>query len=300
MTDEHSNTSNQSKPESLLRRHTDPAWLQDHFLGTGHDEKTRSATFTFVKRRGRHYAVTCRHIKDAVTDPKMVPGARNPTVALHLDRAVLNLSYFTARGLALGVRTPHAEDKKEEIDVAIAPLDGSYWQLLSGKKNKIAIDLDDWREPDWPTVKWCLAAGYPDEHKKAVIEEGTDKVANQLVTVVAEVSSRLGRAERLIALSSTLAEPHGYYFSGMSGGPLYAIEGPQERTAEDDELLPVGLIFEGFPSSGKPAATGGRDVTSAFLTDNDLFFRALTLTPEFFDEWLLKAGLFPPVAAPAL
>lgn len=109
------------------------------------------------------------------------------------------------------------------------------------------------------------------------------------MVVVAEVASQLGRTEHSITLSSTLDKPHGYYFSGMSGGPVYAVEGPQQRTVEDGDLLPVGLIFEGFPSSGRPESQGTRDAASAFLTDNDLFFRALTLTPEYFDEWLAKA-----------
>lgn len=174
MSDEQPDPSRESKPDNLLRRQTDPAWLQDHFLGTGHDETTRSAIFTFVKRRGRHYAVTCRHIMKAVGDPCMVTNARNPTLAIQIDRAVLNLSYFTAEGLALGIKTPQVESKREEIDVAIAPLEGSYWPLFLEKKNKAAIDLDVWREPDWSSVKWCLAAGYPDEHKKAVVHDGTD------------------------------------------------------------------------------------------------------------------------------
>ncbi|MEK8093039.1 hypothetical protein WOC76_10965 [Methylocystis sp. IM3] len=285
------NSMDEQRPESLPRRQTDPAWLQDHFLETGHDETTRSATFTFIKRRNRHYAVTCRHVMEAISDPKMVPGARFPTIAIHIDRAVLNLSYFTAKGLSLGVGAPHAETKREEIDVAIAPIDGSYWGLLTSKKNKMAIDLDNWREPKWDAVKYCLAAGYPDEKKTKVTTGGAEKVSSQLFVVVAEVSSRLARSERQITLSSLLDKAHGYYFSGMSGGPVYAVEGHAERQVEDEELFPVGIIFEGHPSSGRADMEGSKDGASVFLTERDLFFRALTLTPELFDEWLQKAGV---------
>ncbi len=112
------------KPESLPRRQTDPAWLQDHFLHTGHDEKTRNATVTFVKRHGRHYAVTCRHVADALSDSRTVPGARFPTIALHVNRTVLNLSGFTAQGHVQALQSPKAETKQEEVDICIAPLDG--------------------------------------------------------------------------------------------------------------------------------------------------------------------------------
>lgn len=274
------------EPESLPRRQTDPAWLQDHFLGKGHDEKTRNATATFVKRHGRLYAVTCRHVVDALKDSKVVSGARHPTIALYVGKSILNLSSFTAQGMVLGVESPKAETKYEEIDVAIAPLDGHYWQLFARNKRKMPIDLDAWQEPDWSKVTCCLVAGYPDEHKQRVSADAGEAVASQLVTAVAKVSSRLGRSERLIALSSVLDRPHGFFFSGMSGGPVYAIEGCETREFEDGELFPVGIIFEGFPGSGRADAQTSTSAMSAFMTDQDLFFRALTLTPEIFDQWL--------------
>jgi len=279
----------ESKPESLPRRHTDPAWLQDHFLGTGHDEKTRNATFTFIKRSGRHYAVTCRHVVDSLANTAVLPSVKNPTIALHVGRAILNLSYFTAQGLVLGVHSPKAESKRDEVDVAIAALDGGYWHMLTKDKNKVAIDLDTWREPDWNAVKYCLAVGYPDEHKDRVDADAGPSVASNFAVVCAEATSKLGRNERLIVLSSYLEKPHGYYFSGMSGGPIYAIEGPEQREVEDEELFPVGIVFEGFPGSGRTDVHGNSDAMATFLTDRDLFFRALTLTPEIFDEWLRKA-----------
>lgn len=240
-----------------------------------------------LRRAGQRRPTPLPGTRPALSDTTVVPAATNPTIALQIDRTILNLSYFTAEGLALGISTPNAETKSEEIDVAIAPLDGSYWGLLTNHKNKLAIDLDAWREPSWTSVKYCLAAGYPDEHKQKTGE----KIANQFVVVVAEIASRLARTERLIALSSTLDQPHGYYFSGMSGGPVYAAEGHEQREVQDEELFPIGIIFEGFPSSGRADMQGSRDFASAFLTDRDLFFRALMLTPENFDEWLQKAGI---------
>ena len=100
------------------------------------------------------------------------------------------------------------------------------------------------------------------------------------------MASTPGSANRTITLNSALNDPHSWYFSGLSGGPLYFVEGLEERQAEDDELFPVGIVFEGYPSSGRTEAVEARDASAAFLTDKDLFIRALALSPPIFDEWL--------------
>lgn len=68
--------------ESLPRRNSDPVWLQDYFVHTGHGANTRSGTVTFVKRKGIPYACTCRHIMESIKDSKVVPNAKFPTLAL--------------------------------------------------------------------------------------------------------------------------------------------------------------------------------------------------------------------------
>lgn len=277
--------------ESLPRRNTAPIWLQDFYLKTGHDENTRSGTATFVMRKGIPYVCTCRHIMDAVKDPKMVPNSKFPVLALTVETNHLNLGRITANGVELSMRAPRAASKQEEIDIAIAQLPANYWDILNTRKNKLAIDLDAWKEPNWANVRYGLAHGYPDEHKKKKSENDVDYVANQLITVVAEVGSKLARETRTITLNSELRDAHSWYFSGLSGGPLYVAEGMQERKVEEHELFPVGIVFEGFPSSGRDDVAASRDAASAFLSDKDLFVRALTLTPEIFDEWVRECQL---------
>jgi len=276
--------------ESLPRRNTDPVWLQDYYVHTGHDANTRSGTATFVKRKGTHYVCTCRHIMESIKDSKVVPNAKFPTLALAIDKKFINLARMTENGPELIMRGPGTYTEHAETDIAIAPLDVGTWHLLATRKNKRAIDLDGWREPDWSKVRCGLACGYPDEHKKAVSVNGVDQVANQLINVVAELASTSGSANRTITLNSTVADPHSWYFSGLSGGPLYVVEGLEERQAEDDELAHVGIVFEGYPSSGRAEAIDARDAAAAFLTDKDLFIRALALTPSMFDEWVRDCG----------
>jgi hypothetical protein len=280
-----------SAVESLPRRNTDPVWLQDYYVHTGHDAKTRSGTATFVKRKGAHYVCTCRHIMESIKDPKVVPNAKFPVLALAIDKAFINLARMTANGPELTMQAPAPETEHAKTDIAIAPLNAGTWELLATRKNKIAIDLDRWREPDWSKVRFGVACGYPDEHKKAVSKNGVDQVANQLINVVAEVASTPGKANRTVTLNSALADPHSWYFSGLSGGPLYFVEGHEERQAEDDDLYPVGIVFEGYPSSGRSEAIESRDAAAAFLTDKDLFIRALALSPAVFDDWVRDCGL---------
>jgi hypothetical protein len=222
--------------------------------------------------------------------PRWCPNAKFPTLALAIDNAFINLSRMTAKGPELIMRAPGPDTENDKTDIAVAPLDPASWHRLVTRKNKSAIDLDRWKEPDWSKIRFGLANGYPDQHKKNVSANSIDQVANQLITVVAEVASTPSRAQRTVTLNSALDKPHTWYFSGLSGGPLYFVEGLEEREAEDDELFPVGIVFEGYPSSGRVEASESRDAAASFLTGKDLFIRALALTPKIFDQWVCDSG----------
>lgn len=272
MTDKRSDTL-KAEMSRLCRRYTDPLFLQDHFLGSGHDHGTHNGTSTFVKYRGHHYVCTCRHVADSLGDKAIVgTETKHPTAALMVGRVVINLSFFTEDGLQSALRAPSV-DNEYKIDVCIAVIE-SHWKFLQERKEKVAIDLDQWIEPPWQEIGMCAAAGYADEHKTT---QG-DHVSTPMPLVTAELQSRLSADAREFTLNSTLKEPHGIYFSGMSGGPILGMYGEGAYT-------PIGLIFEGYPSS-KDAPQ------SIFAGPNDLFVRGLLLTPERFGEWLraLSAG----------
>jgi hypothetical protein len=229
-----------------------------------------------------------------------VPNARHPTIAVGLGRGFINLSRMTqARVLEQYMRVLGPGTEHEKTDIALCRLDPGTWQLIVPQKNKESIDLDAWKEPDWSNVRWGLAAGYPNEHKKDIRHQGQERVANQLIVVVAERAAALHSGQRTVTRNSVLADPHSWYFSGLSGGPLYVVKGFKEGNREDDELFPVGIVFEGFPSIGREDALANRDVAAAFLSDKDLFIRAHALTPEIFDEWVRDCGSRTPSSAPA-
>jgi hypothetical protein len=194
---------------------------------------------------------------------------------LMVDRAILNFSFLGETGLKITLRAPDPVDGAAEADVAIAPVPDQYWSMLTSRKGKAAIDLDNWREPLW-SATLGYAAGYMDEHKSLTELGGAEKVASPMLSATAEVANTIGPDRDFIVLQSRLAAAPALFFSGISGGPLYLI-------SSQGELMPAGIIFEGYPSTKTEAEARSAD---SFLDERDIFFRALTLTPERFAEWL--------------
>ena len=212
-------------------------------------------------------------------------------MALQIDGTVLNLPYFVPKGIKPSAQASVLELGPPEFDIALAYIDHSRWQLLSSKKNKVAIDLDSWRGPNWKDVTYCLAVGYQNEGKKIISSDGVKMVATPFLNVVAESSSIVSSETTVFAMSSELSSSNRYWLSGMSGGTVYAVEGSDQREVQDDELFPVGIVFEGFPSKEQAIDQYNEEATGAFLTQRDIFIRGVILTPDTFDDWLKKSGI---------
>lgn len=127
-------------------------------MHTGHDANTRSGTATFAKQNGIFYVCTCRHILESIRNPKMVPGAKFPTLALTIDNMHVNLSFMTANGPELLMRAPGVGP---DPDIAMMPLDQGTWNVLTTRKSKTAIDLGNWRESDWSKVRFGTCQRLP-------------------------------------------------------------------------------------------------------------------------------------------
>ena len=279
---------NETKFPELARRQTDPLWIQEHFLATGHHANTPNASATFVSRRERRYMVTCGHVL-RVVEERRSEGEDNLTMALDVGRIVLNMSSIGPHGVQLSVRTPKVDWPSGGVDVALAPLHPGDWEILERTKNKTTVDLDAWREPSWSAVRHCVAVGYENEGKETTRSEGVEKVATRMLEAVAELGSIPDPDAREFTLVSRLDQPHGYRFSGMSGGAVYAIE----RDGEEVELVPIGIVCEGYPSTSRLNDEQGGESKGSFLCERDIFIRALKLTPDIFDGWVERCGFFP-------
>lgn len=187
-----------------------------------------------------------------------------------VDKTMLSLSFWTADGIQPALRSPAPDAGSHHVDVSIADI-CNYWPFILEKKHKAAIDLDNWVTPAWVDDGLHYAAGYLDEHKT---DDGK-MLKSPMALVAANLSSSVTDQSREFTLFSSLAEPHGYYLSGISGGPIV--------TLQDDKIIPVGLVFEGEPAS--------RAASAGYAGPNDIMVRGIILTPDRFADWLARSGL---------
>ena len=71
----------------------------------------------------------------------------------------------------------------------------------------------------------------------------------------------------------------------------YSIEGSERTEVEDDELFPVGIVYEGYPGTHRVREGDVEPDDGSIFSERDIFIRALMLTPEFFDDWLERSGI---------
>ena len=265
------------------RAETDPLFFQDYFMAHGHDVNTKNATATYVQYEGRVFAVTCRHVIEILQERKRQNHSRFPSLALIVDRSLLNLAFFTGDGLHSAMKLPKSEAGEEALDLASAHISSSYWAILQTRKGKRAIDLDKWHEPRWAHAQMLAAAGYPDEHKTTMVIDGEQKVGAPMALVCANIDGKIDKRQTFVKMRSRLDQPHGTYFSGMSGGPMYV--------QQDEKLIAVGILYEGWPQTSNRPVIFDEAGTKVLFDVNDIIVHGLTLTPERFGDWLKASGL---------
>lgn len=250
--------------------HCEPLFLSLPFLGDGHSSEKANGTITFIEYKGRIFGVTCAHVYDEqVTAGKWL--------TLHgKDRYIYQLGTFTQDGYKSLLR-PLRDKSDDGPDIAIIELGESVRKIHFERKGKQAINLDNWAEPSWSEIKVPVAFGYPTEHKT----KPENLLSSQLVSVAAEATRAITANDESFLLASSLESDNTYFFSGMSGGPVYHVADPKANPTL------IGIVFQGIP--GSSAEWEARDEQS-FLTRKDIQIRAHTLTPNIFDEWLRQAG----------
>lgn len=252
-----------------------PLWLSKPFMQDGHDANKANATVTFIKYKGKGYAVTCAHV---YYQQKI--GADEFRELTLFGNSPIIVSFFDfSLGSPASAFRPLIDDspKANGPDIAIAPANFAIQQYMKDN-NKEWLDLDSWEEPDWSINSPKVAVGYATEHKS------TDGkyVLSGFVQAVAESPSGVESTRDKFMLFSQLEEEHEVFFSGMSGGPVFY------QYEDDREAVPIGIIYEGSPGSSLEWEKRGHE---SFLTGSHIKIDAQLLTPNTFKEWLSIAGL---------
>ncbi|WP_157649661.1 hypothetical protein [Burkholderia ubonensis] len=269
----YSSSEAQDAAAKMARANTDPLFILDSMpqMFGGHDDQTPNGTVTFVRRGGQVYAVTAAHVViDGIEEAKSkVP---SPLPQLISGRHLMPIGKVSTQNqLESAFVQPRAPwPEPSDPDIAIAVLKDAYWKELSSNKGKRCIDLDTWMPPQYTEAKLCMAAGYPTEHKSLA----DDMVRTGMLQAVAELQP--GADASRFFMHSRLDKPHNRFFSGMSGGVVYADQ-------DEGDMVPIGIVYEGLPGGSK--AWEQRD-DQAYFDGRDIVVKGLYLTPEIFDGWL--------------
>jgi hypothetical protein len=253
---------------ALMNSYCAPLFIGEDYLADGHDEKTISATVTFVRFNGVDSAVTCRHVSDEAYK------SLTSTARIHFGRAVIRLKEFKGKSFE---RSLMDVDGDKKIDLSITAFGNGNLETISetSGKPKSPIDLDNFQAVIVNENDMGLAVGFPDEHKSL----NGKVVESPMVEAIVAFNTSLEPGQETFALHSTLDKPSEFGLSGISGGPIFALD-------TNGSPLPCGIVFEGHPSAINYEASS----SSAFFNSNDLFIRGYSLTPTTFEAWLEGAG----------
>jgi hypothetical protein len=250
-----------SKEDPNTLDYTTPLYISHRFLVQGHNKDTLSATGTFVRFKGLHYVVTCRHVLALANHSKYF------NLSIVVDRIHFGLSNIIGPGPAVSsFRTPLDESGAHQIDVCISPVDHAWGHIVQVKGKK-AVDLDSWTEPDWANISTAFACGWlnkKDQTDTTIITTG--------IHVYAELGSKLSQNDRQFTMHSETGKSDGPSLSGLSGGLIH--------TTKEQGEIPFGIVFEGYP---------GDESAHAFLKPGDIMVRGHVLTPQIFQNWLTTA-----------
>lgn len=256
----------------IAASHCEPLFLSSPFMRDGHDVEKANGTITFVEFQGRLFGVTCAHVYDQQT-------LSGKGLTLHgKERCAYQLGSFGPKGYRSSFKSLRTDRSESGPDIAIIELGESVKQNHLERKGKKAMNLEAWEEPDWFDISIPVAFGYPTEHKS----QSNDVLRAPLLAVAAEVTRPISPTDSTFLLASSLTEGNPYFFSGMSGGPVYHVSGP------DASPVIVGIVFEGSPGS---AVEWDARNNQSFLTRSDIQIRAYVFTPAIFEEWLSLAEL---------
>jgi hypothetical protein len=200
-----------------------PIFIHSYYLHEGHTEKTPNATVTFVKFKNNIYGITCKHVLESLKNKRKKVHNSNYTLSINLGKCILQFSNIDQKNPEKRkdvFREIRSSYENVEIDIVIAPIHDLYWNLIQQKKQKQAINLDQWNEPILAELEAGSAFCFPNEHK---FQEGNN-VASPCIEIHAELANKLSAESTQITLFGTTEEPNQFFFSGVGDQYFYPIK----------------------------------------------------------------------------
>lgn len=252
-----------------------PAFIASTFLGTAickdtdlifddfDESSVRSGTLTFVAYKGELFAITCKHVLDALEKKQSrwkreqldKYGFESPIDGFHLFTPIDNNQFHFNYKLT---SAPSREDGSQP-DVAIARIKLSSITRL-GRKPIIFAQKDLLPETG-------IASGYPEQQR--VIRQG-----NNFNTFFPKFSTCIATMQMTakgdILIQDTIEDHKGLdNLSGMSGGPII--------WTNEERFGLAGIVKEGLDIQPKEGQ---------LMTDNGIWIHGERITTEQFEFWL--------------
>lgn len=251
-----------------------PLFLENNFLGTEHSEKTLNGTATFIKFNNTIYLCTCRHVVEIAIGDNL-----ETMKSIQISNSKLRINshrLFVNKENAMDYVFYPQFRYSNCADIAFNPISAELFLSYAKTNGKTFIDLDNYREPDYSKIKYIHAFGWLDEHKEIVENTVVTKLAGSYVELQ---TANLNRDTCTYTAFSSLDKEHGYFFSGMSGGPVVYFD------EENNDIFYIGIAFEAVPGSQKTFQQSDQ----SFMTGKDMMYRCLNLNPMVFSEWVQQS-----------
>jgi hypothetical protein len=176
------------------------------------DAASESATVSFIKVKGKTYALTAHHVIEVLDRLAMLDGSRFEGYAC-----------VQAPGVAIGgpFLRPPADYPYSPPDIAICPVH----ERLPAQINKTPFEVYPEDDATWP-VTHAVAVGFPTLAKRDTQDEqGRIRLALPCVHALAEGLDSSDSSDQVQFHSEIEEKPGIVSLSGMSGGPVFWSDG---------------------------------------------------------------------------
>lgn len=252
-----------------------PAFIASSFFGTlickdedlifreFVEQSVRSGTLTFVSYKGQCFAITCKHVVDAL-EKKRADWKSEQLAKYQVEPDIDGYQIFTPIGnnqyhFNYKLTPVPVRDDGSQPDIAIARINHRSVTRLGRKPILLA------KKNSLP--KTGIASGYPEEQRVIRHGDNINTFAPRFTTCVATMQLT---DKGDILVQDTIEDHKGLdVLSGMSGGPIIWSNSKRFGLA--------GIVREGLDIQPKQGQ---------LMVENGIWIHGERITPDLFDAWL--------------